>query len=164
MSLNINVPEQTYYDTTDYRNQLLDQIDAVRSLIDPDLGDKFGLKPIDAVMIAKKIDSRINAETADELIGALKEMIENLQDPIDGALDEMKAYPEDVKREILPELQDRHKELEDRYNALFDQDEDYELDHFGRVLNRLKRIRMIRITEREISDMHALIMAHEPQG
>lgn len=153
------VPEQKYYDATDYRNELLDQIDAVRTLIDPELGNRFGLKMIDAVMIAKRIDGRIKAETVDELIKALQEMIGNLQDPIDEALDEMGNYPEDVKREILPELQDRHKELSDRCNNLYDQD-----DHFGSPLSRLERIRMIRTTEREINDMHELIMVHEPQG
>lgn len=155
------VPEQQYYDATDYRNELLDQIDAVRALINPDLADRYGLKAIDSVMIAKRIDKRIDAKTVDEMIGALKEMIAALQDPIDAALNEMAAYPEDVKAEILPELQDRHQELVDRHNALFDQDMD--LDHFGQPLDRLGRIRAIRITEREINDMHALIMVHEPQ-
>ena len=145
-------PEQRFYDASDYRNELYDQIDAVNTLTKPDVGITLGLRPIDAVKIAAKIDPELHDEpTASGLILALMDRVDIESDVRKQALTDMEAYPDDVKAEIMPDLSDRYKEL-------FDQLED--LKYTQQPDRPEAIIREVRIREHMLNDMYDLVMAH----
>ena len=144
--------EQRFYDAADWQNDLMDQIDAVLTLTDPEVGTSRGLKPIDAVKICAKIDPKIGAETAEELVNVLKERADAEQDVMDGALSIMESYPDALKADILPELSDRYKELFDRLEDLGDIKVDFK---------PIETIREVITTERLLNNIYSLVMAHK---
>ena len=145
-------PEQRFYDSADWRNELLDQIDAVNTLTDPDVGTSLGLTVLEAVRICTKIDPDIGATTAEELITTLKERVDAEQEVVDQALADMAAYPEETKSDVLPDLQERYEELYDRLEDMGDIKVD---------LKPIETVREIIKTERHLNDMYSLVMAHK---
>ena len=91
-------PEQRFYDASDYRNELYDQIDAVHTLTDPTVGTDLGLRPIDAIRIAAKIDPELHDKpTVKALIRSLVERVDIESAIRKQALADMENYPDQVK-------------------------------------------------------------------
>ena len=145
-------PEQRFYDASDYRNELYNQIDAVNTLTKPDVGITLGLRPLDAVKIAAKIDPQLHDEpTVSGLILSLMDRVDTESEIRKQALADMENYPDEVKAEIMPDLSDRYKEL-------FDQLEDLK---YTQQPDRPEAIvREIRVREHMLNDMYDLVMAH----
>lgn len=145
-------PEQRFYDASDYRNELYDQIDAVHTLTDPTVGTDLGLRPIDAIRIAAKIDPELHDKpTVKALIRSLVERVDIESAIRKQALADMENYPDQVKAEIIPDLSDRYKEL-------FDQLED--LKYTSQPDRPEAVIREVRVKEHMLNDMYDLVMAH----
>lgn len=145
-------PEQRFYDAANYRNELYEQIDAVNTLTDPDIGTDLGLRPLDAVQIAAKIDPELHDKpTVEELIQSLMDRINTESAVMKNALADMEKYPDEVKAEIMPDLNDRYKELFDRLEDL----------NYTKQPDRPEAIlREIIVKERLLNDAYDLVMAH----
>ena len=147
-------PEGRFYNAVEYKDMLMDQVDAVHTLIDPDIGTSLGLETLQAIKIAATIDPELHhIDSAADLIFILKERIETTMRDMERALMDMRAYPDDVKADILPDLQERYIELDEQLEHLVD-------DKLHGVVPAAISRKMT-VLERELNDMCLLIEAHE---
>ena len=147
-------PEGRFYNAVEYKEMLMDQVDAVHTIIDPEVSTSLGLETLHAIKIAATIDPELHdVASAADLIFILKERIETTMKDMNSALTDMKAYPPDVKADILPGLQDRYNDLDKRLELFVD-------DHLHGIVPAAVS-RKIRLLERELNDLYLLIEAHE---
>ena len=147
-------PEGRFYNAAEYKDQLMDQVDAVHTLIDPDVGTSLGLETIQAIKIAATIDPELHdAASAADLIFVLKERIETTMRDMERALMDMKAYPDDIKADVLPDLQEWYNDLDEELGQLVD-------DKLHGVVPAAVSRKMT-LLERKLNDLCLLIEAHE---
>lgn len=149
--MTIGTVEVRFYDAAEVKNELLNQLDAVMTLTDPEVETSLGLRVTEAVQIATRIDPLIGATTPNELIEALRGKVEDAESIMEEALSVMKNYPANVKVEILPYLQSRYEEVFNR------------LEEIGDIKtgnHSLKTIREVVTKERVLNDVYSLVMAH----